>query len=274
MNFSVSMTVYENDDPDRFCTALESVFEQTVRPTEVVLVVDGPIPEATAHVINTMQSKYESLHVFYLEKNVGHGQARRTALEKCSYELIAIMDSDDICISDRFEKELRCFESDKDLSLVGGYSREFEGDVNNTTGIRKVPLEDHEIKQYLKSRCPFNQMSVMFKKSHVNNVGGYIDWYCNEDYFLWIRMFMAGYKFKNLPENLVNVRMNSDSYLRRGGWRYFKSEAALQVYMYRNDVIGLYRLINNIVIRFVVQLLIPNRLRKWIFKKLFRAKKG
>lgn len=274
MDFSVSISVYEKDNPQYFSIALESVFEQTVKPTEVVLVVDGPISDATSQVIETMEERYKNLKVFHLEKNMGHGISRRTGLENCAYELVAIMDSDDICVPDRFEKELKCFENDKDLSVVGGYVCEFADDVKNIIGIRKVALEDHEIKQYLKTRCPFNQMSVMFKKSHVSNVGGFMDWHCEEDYFLWIRMLLAGCKFKNLPENLVFVRMNQDSYMRRGGLRYFKSEAALQVYMYKNKVISLARLIINISIRLIVQVLMPNVLRKWVFEKFFRAKKG
>jgi glycosyltransferase involved in cell wall biosynthesis len=274
MDFSVSMSVYGKDNPQYFSIALESVFKQTVKPTEVVLVVDGPVPDATSQIIEAMLDKYKNLKVFYLAKNMGHGWSRRAGLKNCTCELVAITDSDDICVPHRFEKELQCFENDKDLSVVGGYIGEFEDDVKNIIGIRKVPLEDHEIKQYLKSRCPFNQTSVMFRKSHVDNVGGFIDWHCEEDYFLWVRMLLAGCKFKNLPENLVFVRMNYDSYMRRGGLRYFKSEAALQMYMYKNKVISFARLIINVSIRFIVQVLIPNRSRKWFFKKFFRTKKG
>lgn len=274
MNFSVSMSVYEKDSPQYFETALESVFDQTVGPTEVVLVVDGPVPEPTLQIIETMQNSHKNLKVLHIKENMGHGIARRTGLENCDYELVAIMDSDDICVPDRFEKQLWCFENDKDLSVVGGFIWEFEEDMGNVIGIRKVPLEDDEIKQYLKSRCPFNQMSVMFRKTHVNNVGSFMDWYCEEDYFLWIRMLLAGCKFRNLPGNLVFVRMDYDSYIRRGGLRYFKSEAALQMYMYQNKVISFVRLIINVLIRFIIQILIPNRLRKWIFKKFFRTKKG
>ena len=275
MDFSVSMSVYEKDNPHYFSIALESVFKQTVKPTEVILVVDGPIPKATSQIIETMLDKHKNLKVVHLEKNMGHGESRRVGLENCTYELVAIMDSDDICVPDRFEKELQCFENDKDLSLVGGYVWEFEGDVKDMVGIQKeLPLEDHEIKQYMKSRCPMNQNVVMFRKSHVNNVGGFIDWYCEEDYFLWIRMSLGGYKFKNLPENLAYQRMNHDSYMRRGGLRYFKSEAALQMYMYKNKVISFVRLIINVSIRFIIQILFPNRLRKWVFRKFFRRKKG
>lgn len=266
------MSVYEKDNPQNFEIALESIFNQTVKPTEVVLVVDGPIPDEISQIIETMLDRYENLKVIRLDKNVGHGQARRVGLENCTNELVAIMDSDDISVPSRFEKELKCFQEDDDLSVVGSYYCEFESDLANVIGIREVPLEDKAIKQYIKTRCPFNLVSVMFRKSHVDNVGGFIDWHCEEDYYLWIRMFLAGCKFKNLPENLVYVRMNYDSYMRRGGMKYFKSESALQIYMYKNKVISLTRLVFNISIRFAVQILLPNTLRKWLFKKMFRKK--
>ncbi|MFA5250985.1 MAG: glycosyltransferase [Phycisphaerae bacterium] len=268
------MSVYEKDDTNYFEIALESIFNQTVKPSEVILVVDGPVPETTLQVIQRMQNSHGNFNVINLNKNMGHGESRRVGLENCTNELVAIMDSDDISVPDRFEKQLKSFKNDEDLSVVGGQIVEFEGDVSNIIGMRKVPLQDKEIKQYLKSRCPFNLMSVMFKKSQVDSAGSFIDWHCEEDYFLWIRMFLAGFKFKNLPDNLVFVRMNPDSYKRRAGLKYFKSEAALQIYMYEHKVISLVRLTVNILIRFVVQLVFPNRLRKWVFNKLFRAKKG
>ncbi len=274
MDFSVSMSVYGGDNPQHFKIALESVFNQTAKPAEVVLVVDGPIPEETSQIIKIMQDVHSNLKVLYLEKNMGHGWSRRHGLQNCSNELVAIMDSDDISIPGRFEKELKLFDEDKELSVVGGYITEFEGDIENIIGIRKVPLDDCGIKQYMKSRCPFNQVSVMFNKSSVENVGGFIDWHCEEDYFLWIRMALAGYKFKNLPDNLVFVRMNADSYMRRGGWRYFKSEALLQIYMYKNRLIGICQLCSNILVRLMVQMLVPNKIRKWLFLNCFRAAKG
>ena len=77
-------------------------------------------------------------------------------------------------------------------------------------------------------------------------VGGYLDWYCDEDYYLWIRMAKAGCRFANLPDTLVNVRVGKDMYARRGGWRYFKSEAKLQSYMFRHRIISLPRYIYNV----------------------------
>ena len=113
-------------------------------------------------------------------------------------------------------------------------------------------------------------MSVMFKKSKVLSVGNYLDWHYNEDYYLWIRMALKGYKFANLPDTLVNVRVGKDMYARRGGWKYFKSEARLQGYMHKNNIINTPRYLFNVFGRFVIQVVLPNSIRGWVFQKLFR----
>ena len=116
-----------------------------------------------------------------------------------------------------------------------------------------------------------NQVTVMFKKDDVAEVGGYIDWYCEEDYYLWIRLAIAGKKFGNVNENLVNVRVGDEMYQRRGGWKYFKSEAKLQKYMLSNGMINSLRYLINVCERLLLQVLMPNKLRGWIFQKLART---
>ena len=115
-----------------------------------------------------------------------------------------------------------------------------------------------------------NQVTAMFKKTSVKKVGGYIDWYCNEDYYLWVRMAKAGMRFANLPDGLVNVRVGKDMYSRRGGIKYFRSEAKLQKYMLDNGVINFWTYFMNVNKRLVVQVLLPNRIRGWVFKKFAR----
>ena len=122
-----------------------------------------------------MYENEDYFNVIRLPENVGHGNARRTGLENCTYELVALMDADDISLPDRFEKQIRCFKEDNSLSIVGGNIKEFIDTTDNVVGIREVPQEDVEIKEYLKKRCPFNQMTVMFKNSEVQRAGGYKD---------------------------------------------------------------------------------------------------
>lgn len=272
--FSVSMCVYGKDNPIFFDEAISSVVNQTVLPSEIVLVVDGPIPESIENVIEKYRSalKNISFKVIYLEKNMGHGEARRVCFDNCSYNLIALMDSDDMSVHDRFEKQLAFFWENPELSVVGGYIQEFVGEPSNCVGKRIVPSEDSAIKEYMKKRCPMNQVTVMFRKEDVAEVGGYIDWYCEEDYYLWIRLALAGKRFGNVDETLVNVRVGEEMYSRRGGIRYFKSEAKLQKLMLEKGVISGARFFINVSERLVLQVLMPNKLRGFLFQKLAREK--
>lgn len=118
-----------------------------------------------------------------------------------------------------------------------------------------------------------NQMTVMFKKQCVESVGGYLDWYCNEDYYLWLRMYLADMRFANIPDVLVKARVGKEMYQRRGSVKYFKSEAKLQKYMLDNKIISLPTYCLNVLKRLIVQVLLPNRLRGWVFRKLARTQK-
>lgn len=112
----------------------------------------------------------------------------------------------------------------------------------------------------------------MFRRSEVLKAGNYLDWFWNEDYYLWIRMWKQGCKFCNLEDVLVNVRVGYDMYARRGGWTYFKSEAKLQKYMWKQHLIGFPRFMFNVAVRWGVQVMLPNRMRGFVFQKLFREK--
>lgn len=267
--FSVSMCVYGGDHPAWFSAAVDSIVNQTVKPDEIVIVVDGPVPDELGAVLARYEEK-PTFKIIRLPENHGHGYARRIGLQSCSFDLVALMDADDISLPDRFEKQLPYF--DGEVDIVGGNIAEFVGEPTNIVGRRIVPSDDGQIKAYLKKRCPMNQVTVMFKKSAVEQVGGYIDWYCEEDYYLWLRMFLAGMRFANVPDILVNVRVGEEMYGRRGGLKYFKSEAKLQTYMLKHRVIGLGRYLLNVAERFVIQILMPNRIRGWVFKKLARSR--
>lgn len=271
MSFSVAMCVYGKDNPVWFRQAIDSLLNQTVKPSEIVLVVDGLVPlELDEEIVRCEQM--ECFRVIRLPRNVGHGNARRESLAHCRYELVALMDADDISLPDRFEKQLAVFDKNPHLTIVGGNIAEFVKDESDIVGYRIVPERHEDIIRYMKKRCPFNQVTVMFKKSDIDAVGGYIDWHCNEDYYLWVRLFLANKCFANIKDTLVNVRVDVNTYKRRGGWKYFISEARLQKFMRKKGVIRGTTYFTNVVKRLVVQMLMPNGLRSWVFQKFARKK--
>lgn len=270
LNFTVCMSVYKGDNAEYFFKAISSIINQSAPPSEIILVIDGPISIGLNDIITDFTNQLIYLKVYRFEKNQGHAIARQKGLDLASNNWIAIMDSDDVAEPDRFEKQIKYIEKNAGIDVIGGQIDEFLNIPSNIIGSRIVPTNHDEIIIYLKSRCPMNLVTVMFKKEYVLKVGGFIDWYCEEDYYLWIRMALAGCKFANLPDTLVNVRVGKDMYARRGGWRYFKSEARLQGYMLSHKVISYPRYIFNTSIRFLVQVLLPNNIRGFLFKILFR----
>lgn len=274
MNFSVLMSVYRNDNPAYFRTAIESIsIHQTVQPNEIYIYVDGTVPKELEDTINQLQEEISTINVHWEKENKGLGYALQYGMEHVKNELVARMDSDDISTPDRFKKQLVFMKTHPQVSVVGGQISEFIDDPKNIVGYRKVPQTDKELKRYIKIRCPFNHMTVMFRKKAVLDVGNYVEWHYNEDYYLWIRMALAGCRFANISENLVNVRVGKDMYARRGGWKYFVSERDIQTLMFHKGLINFSRYLYNVVGRFIIQVLMPNRVRGWLFRKVFRKQK-
>lgn len=270
--FSVAISVYKSDDPKFFDRALFSITEmQTIKPDEIVLVVDGPVCEELNRVIEKYERLYSIFHIIRLEKNGGLGNALKIAVESSKYDLIARMDSDDVSLPTRFEQQLRYFEEHPEVDIVGGDITEFIGDESNIVGKRVVPKSNEEIREYMRRRCAFNHTSVMYKRNAVQGAGGYQDWFCNEDYYLWIRMWLNHAVFANTGSILVNVRVGKEMYQRRGGWKYFKSEAKLQSFMLKKGVIRVPRYLVNVSERLILQVLMPNKVRGFLFQKLARS---
>lgn len=273
MKFSVLMSVYAKENPKHFEIALNSIFNQTVLPDEVILMVDGPVSDDINIVIDKFTNLHNSLNVQRLEKNVGLGKALDIGLSKCSNELVARMDSDDICALNRFEKQLAFFQNNSEMSIVGSNVAEFIDDTSNIIGFRNLPEHDKDIRTFLKSRNPMNHPTVMFKKSAILNVGGYQDWYLLEDYYLWLRLSLIDCQFFNIQENLVYMRVTEDQYERRGGLKYYKSINKLEKFKLKNKIISLPKYCYNNIIRFIVQVMMTNKLRGWMYRYLLRSEK-
>ena len=218
MNYSVLMSVYHKENPEYLRSAVDSMLNQTVRPSQVVLVCDGTLTPELDSVIDSFGDR---LDVLRLEKNMGLGKALEEGLKCCSCELVARMDTDDISLPDRCEKQLAAFEKNQSLAVLSGAVEEFSDDPEKPFAKRSVPLEHSEILSYSKKRNPFNHPAVMFKKQAVLSAGGYnSDYYLFEDYDLWTRVLQSGALTANLPDALVKMRASGDMVKRRGGFKF------------------------------------------------------
>ena len=268
--YSVLMSVYHKEKPEYLKQAIESIQAQTLSTNDFVLVCDGLLSEPLDSVIAAKQQEMgESLNVVRLAENGGLGNALNEGIKHCKNELVARMDSDDIAYPDRCEKQIAVFNTHSEVSICSGIVEEFTTDPNTVDTKRVPPETNAEIIEFAKKRNPFNHPCVMYKKSAVEAVGSYQDFYLLEDYYLWLRMLMAGYQGYNIQEPLLHMRAGSDMYLRRAGWKYAKTQAGLFKFMKSQDFIGEGQYIKSCMIR-SGSALAPNWLRKLMFEKVLR----
>ena len=267
------MSVYKKEKAEYLELALDSVVNQTLKPDEIVLVQDGELTKELYVIIEEYKRKYPAIFKTHaLKQNQGLGKALNFGMEKCSNELIARMDTDDIAEPNRFELQVQEFIKDKELVLCGGQIAEFAYNPDEITGYRNVPLTHNEILNFAKKRNPFNHMTVMFKKQAVKSVGGYKHMPYFEDYWLWARMLKEGYKAKNIDTVLVKVRAGQDMIARRGGWEYVKCIAKFEKALYKIGIINLFVLLAYTILRSIVAI-IPESLRIVVYKWKLRKKK-
>jgi len=268
MPFSVLMSLYIKEKAEYFKACMESILAQTVLPDEIVIIEDGPISEELEAVLKGYVEQYPDLiRIVAYTPNRGLGYALNVGVEACSNEIIARMDTDDICRADRFEKQLAEFQKNPDLDIIGSQIDEFEDTPDVIVAKRTVPTTDAAIKAYQKRRDSFNHMTVMYKRSMVLKAGNYQPCPLMEDTYLWVRMIQAGATCMNSDESLVYARIGKGMYERRGGWSYFLKYKEGRRKVYETGFISRWDYLYTLMVQFVVALM-PSGLRGVLFKKV------
>ena len=265
--FSVLMSVYRKESPEFLRQALDSVFDQTAVPAEVVLVEDGPLTDELYALLDDYGRCRPELKRVPLSENRGLGLALQEGILHCSNELVARMDTDDISVATRFERQLAEFEKNPSIDICGSHIKEFEGTPDHIVAERRVPLTHDDCKRYQRRRDAFNHVSVMFRKTAVLKAGNYQHCPLMEDTLLWANMFKTGATAMNIDDYLVLVRIGKDMYERRGGMAYFKKYRKARRVIYKTGFISWWDYAYTIVIQFIVAI-IPNSLRGFVFKKI------
>lgn len=262
MKFSVLMSIFKRENPQHFDRAMQSIWdEQKVKPNEIVLVQDGPIPYKLHQAIDSWKKKLCDTFVIYvLEENRGVGAAKHVGVEVCSHELIAVMDTDDVALPDRFERQLAVL-SDEKIDVCGSWVGEFENDESKIVSQRRTPEHHGDIILFAKSRSPVNHPTSMYRKSAVLSAGNYSEFRTSEDYNLFVKLIVNGAKFYNIQKPLVNMRMGNGQLLtRRGGLRNAILEVGVQKEFYKLGFLNFFEFFRNVSVGFSVRIL-PNKLR-------------
>lgn len=271
--YSVLMSVYYKEQPEHFREAMRSILEQTVRTDDFVIVCDGPLTPELDSVLEEMIAAYpDVIHPVRLEENRGIGYAANIGTAACRHELVAKMDADDIAVPNRCEQQLKCFEANPELTLCGGFIEEFDVDPAAPFAVRSVPLSHQEIWEKGRRRQPFNNTTIMYRRSAVVAVGGYRDLRRNEDYDLYARLLFHGYQGQNLPQTLVHVRVDREANSRRGSLATLKGCIYSRWRAYRLGYARLIDFLYCVVGQFLL-VVCPGSVQQWIYVHFLRSKR-
>lgn len=269
IKFSVLISIYKKDKTDNVKIAIDSILNQTLKPFEIIIIVDGPISGNMMNLLNKYKKKEKKIKLHYIKENIGLGMALNIGINYCKCNYIARMDADDYSFDNRFEKQISQLEKDNNIDIIGSSIYEYDEELNKLISLKKVPQYDAQIKKFMKYRNPFNHMSVIYKKEKVIQAGNYVDCQYFEDYYLWCRMFNDGCNFYNLQEPLLKVRAGKSMIERRGGRNYNKYIINFEKKIKNIGIINNLEFIRNITIRIIVSS-IPSHIRMLIYKKKLR----
>lgn len=267
--FSVLISIYKKENPKWLREALDSVFAQTIQPSEIVMVKDGPLTDELEAVLSEYSAKYPIFNFVVNETNLGLGLALQKGVLACKNEIIARMDTDDIIPPYRFEKQLAKIEEGFDV--VSCWSRLFLNEPGNIIAVKQRPENHEDIVKLAHRRSPVCHAAAFMRKSSVLEAGNYQHRQYYEDYNLWVRMILKGFKFYNVQEVLYDVRTTDAQLNRRAGFAYLKNELK---YLREFYEIGFYNwkdLLVNSNIRIAARLM-PQKLRSLVFKRIWNHK--
>ena len=227
---SALMSTYAAEKASNLAQSLESVFAQTRPPEQLVLVVDGPIPPAQDSVIKSFYGdpRVADFTVLHLPDQGGLAAAMNAGLKACVGTYVMRMDSDDICTPDRLELQMRYALANLNVDIVSSWSEEFFED-GHAPQIKVSPVAHEHITTALRWRNVLVHPTILVKSSALREVGGYRSEFGQlEDYDLFVRLAVKGFRFHVIPKTLVRVRSSIEQRSRRGGWRYGLKEMAFR----------------------------------------------
>lgn len=220
MKVSFLMSVYERENPEYLRVSLRSLCAQTCACEELILVEDGPLTAVLVQIIDDFRDRLPIVSV-RLPVNRGLAAALNEGLKHCRSDLVARMDSDDICFPDRLAKQLAVFEMDPSVAIVGSFAVEI--DRQGVQGrLRSMPVTHEGIVDNLWA-CPLIHPAVIFRRESILGVGGYdASLKRRQDYELWFRCAIAGLRFANVDQPLLLYRFCPEAYRKQPAGLAFK----------------------------------------------------
>ncbi len=272
-DISILMSVYKSEKPAFLDRALQSVWDdQSVKPDKIVLVQDGSVGDELSEVLNQWEKKLgDDLCLLKNDINIGLTKSLIKGLSQITTKYVARMDSDDISLSDRFQKQLAFLEENPNISVVGCDIQEFS-ERNDNMGVRRYPRTTKDAIKTIYKANPLAHPAVMMRMSMFREGISYNPNYrTTQDLALWFDVLAAGYEVANLDEILLKFRREDAIYHRRAN----RKDSWLELKIHEKGIYKLYGLspIKSLfpIARYVVRLL-PGFVIKSIYNGKLRKK--
>ena len=264
MNEKISVIMGIYNCADTLQEAIECILRQTYSNWELIMCDDGS-SDNTYEIASNYQKKYpEKIILIKNIQNLGLNKTLNNCLKRATGEFIARMDGDDICPENRFEIEMKVFEKEPGISIVSSDMEYF--DETGTWGRIEHP-EYPQNRDFIHG-SPFCHAACVVKTEAYKKVKGYSvenRFLRVEDYHLWIKMYAAGFKGKNIHEALYQMRDDRNAYSRRK-FKYRLNESYVRALAVKKLKLPVYDYI--FAIRPVITGLLPRRL----YNKLHKIK--
>lgn len=222
----VLMSTYASEKADNLKISLESLYGQTIAPERIVLVVDGEIDGDQESVLAdfSMNTSGPKLTLVRLPQNGGLAAAMNAGLSYCDCPYVMRMDSDDVCLPDRLEHQVRYMHENPDIDLVSCWSEEF-GEGLPKSQFKVSPTQHEALRQALCWRNVIAHSGILVRTETLRRIGGYrADFGLLEDYDLYVRLMTAGARFHVIPKVMLRVRTSLSQKQRRGNFKYALKE--------------------------------------------------
>lgn len=186
--------------------AIDSILAQTYPNWELILCDDGSTDD-TYQIAEGYRARWpEKIILLKNETNMGLNHTLNRCLERATGEYIARMDGDDISLPQRFERELAAFAEEPDLAVVSCAMIYFDeqGDWSSGGTVCPYPKKEMLVRGTVHCHAP-----CMVRAEVMRAVGGYTEdhWLLRvEDWHLWLKLYAAGYRGRNLEEPLYKMR--------------------------------------------------------------------
>jgi glycosyltransferase involved in cell wall biosynthesis len=179
---------------------LESALNQT-HPAHEVIVVDDGSTDRTEEIARSFGNRIR----YIKQQNQGIAGARNAAVREATGDWIAFLDHDDLMLPTKLEKQLAIIEANPDLIVVYSAFTYLYAD-GTTTHIPVFP--SRKLWPALRYRTPILPSTAIIRRTAIQEIGGFIQLYCIDDWNLWFRLIRrySPSAFKEHPEGLTMYR--------------------------------------------------------------------